>query len=612
MLRHLLPLCLLLGAPHFARPAPEEAHAPEKQHTPGRGEAPAASARVGRLELSGPITEAPPLYAWEPAQRDTSLGAVIERIDHVVRDEAYAGLVVDLDQPRIGLAQVEEIGAALDRLRATGRPVLCFAERYTLSSYLIACHADRILLQRGGGLELTGLGFEEFYLAGLLEKLGIEADFVQVGRFKGAAEPLTERAPSEAWNRNIGALLDNLYAQVLGRIAAARRMDEEAVEAAMAQTFGAGAEAAVASGLVDAQVDRDLQEATEPHFGPDLSWDRNLGTGSEAETRNLSPFQLLSALMRPQRPALSRAAIAEIHVLGPITSGQSEIDTFAGTRTTGSRTLTRALEEATAEPLVRGILLRIDSPGGSALASDLLWQAVRAAASKKPVYVSIGASAASGGYYIASAGTRLYAPETAIVGSIGVVGGKMVLGELYTSIGLGVHHRARGPLAGLDRSTAPFTPAERKKIRASMEEVYGQFLERIETARGAAIDDLEAAAAGRIFTGRQARARGLVDAAGGRFEARAALAEAVGLEKNAYERITLPPPLTLPDLLEHLFGGAAARPLVTAPRRATPLRAAEPLIGPEAAARVRELLTGLGLLRKESVLTLWPRAVRIR
>ncbi|MCC7204490.1 MAG: S49 family peptidase, partial [Phycisphaeraceae bacterium] len=422
---------------------------------------------VGWLEISGRLRDGVRPVAWVPTEDDEpTLARVLAQLDTVATDPAYRGVVIYLDDAELTLNQVQQISGAIDRVRAADKRILTFAESYTLTSYLLACSADRILLQHKGLLMLESLGVEEMYLLGLLDKIGVKADMLQVGRFKGAMEPYTRSAPSPEWSQNFDQLLDDLYSQIVHVVTSRRQMSQPEFDKALTDVWSMQDEDYVKAGLVDELTDRDMVDATTTAFGDDFSWDRSMGFAEDTRLDASNPFAFFQMLLQRGRQRITRDSIMVLHARGPIMSGESSADgslappQHAGVfvdASIGSKTMVKILGDAQDEPRVKGVVIALDSPGGSALASEVIWQAVRATARTKPVYVSVGRMAASGGYYIASAGQQIYVLDGSIVGSIGVVGGKLVLGGLYDKLGLSIHRRSRGPLGDMFNSVEPFT-----------------------------------------------------------------------------------------------------------------------------------------------------------
>lgn len=586
--------------------------APEKTaDTPAEAD---ATALVGWLELSGPLPDRPAPFAWA-AEQEATLSTVLDQLETVATNDDYLGMVIYLDWPELGLSQIHAIRKGIEEIRADGKRVLVFAEAYDLMGYLLASSADLILLQHKGDVDLTGIGMEEMYLAGLLEKIGAKADLLQIGQYKGADETFARTGPSEAWNQNISALLDDLYAQVVDAIAEGRGLDRADVEAMMRDSWQMRDTDYLKRRVVDRLVDRDLISVTEIEFGDDFVWDDSMGRVERAAPQMDNPFALFKVLFQAPATRPVRPSIAVIHAVGPITSGDSSYgDGLFGSESIGSRTLVEILGDARDDEQIKAVLLQLDSPGGSALASEVIWQAVREVAETKPVYASVGSMAASGGYYLACAADQVYVMPGSILGSIGVVGGKIVLGGTYQKLGINVTRRSRGPFGDMFNSVEPFTQEQRQAVRASMERVYDQFLERVSIGRGSRLPDAAKVAEGRLFTGRQAVENGLADRIGTVDDALAALAAEAGLQEGGYDVIHYPEPMSFAEFLEGVFGNGVRGnvPSVQQGPASGIAAAARELLGEPAWNSVRGVLAGMMELRREPVLVILPTAIVVR
>lgn len=605
-----LGLALCVAAPASAQPGGRKT--PATQPANGGNANAKATPRVAWIELAGPLPDAPPALAWvDPARGRPTLQRLVKEIRRVSTDPKTLGMVVYLDQPELSLTQIDELEAAIRDVRASKKKVLFFAEAYDLKSYLLACSGDQILLQRKGQLELTGLGIEEMYLAGLLEKIGAKADFLQVGKFKGADEQLTRVGPSAEWSQNFDALLDDLYSQITTRIAKARKLDAKEVETAFADCWAMTDTQYVKRKLVDRLTDRDMTDALTVAFGEDFDFNDPFER-QPTQVPMDNPFAMMKLLMQQPRVANKRASIAIINATGAIHSGGSgggsEAGLFGGP-SIGSRTICHALEEARDDAMIKGVIIRLDSPGGSALASEIIWQAIRDTRQKKPVYVSIDSMAASGGYYMASACDKIYVSPASIVGSIGVVGGKIVLAGTYEKVGIKIHRRARGPMGDMFNSVEPFTPEQRTALLEAFKHTYEQFLDRVSIGRGKKIKDLPAVAEGRLFTGAKAVELGMADKVGGIDSAIGDLAKELNLKPGGYDLINLPPPISLPEFLEDMFGGMAQSP---APVDSASLEVVRVGLGKQGWNALRTTFQGVTLLRNEHVILMMPTAIVVR
>lgn len=612
-LRNLITVCCALTLLAVCNSAFAQADEVTKKVT-----APAANPQVGWIEISGPLNEGPPPFAVGPVRSEFGmLRALTGKLEYVADQPGHAGVVIFLNQPVLTRGQMYELERAMQRVRDAGKKVVVHAETYNLGTYALACAADHIYLQRGGGVELGGMGVEEVYVAGLLDKIGATVDLHQIGAYKGARDPLVRTGPSDQWNQTMDALLDDLFEQVVERISSSREMTRAQVIDLMSQSLAMSDEELVGAGLIDGLSDPGLPDLSNEVFG-NFRWDAQLGVVRQQPPSN--PFALFQMLLAPPAPRATKPAIAVLYANGPIMSGESnQPSLLGGAASIGSQTMLEELAKANNNPNIKGVLIRLDSPGGSALASEVIWQAVREVRKTKPVYISIGDVAASGGYYIAVAGDRIYASPESIVGSIGVVGGKIVLGELYSKVGLSVHRRSRGPLGDMFNSVEPFTPDQRALLEKSMQRTYDQFVNRVEQGRDeklkAGIDDV---AQGRVFTGRKAAELGMIDEVGDMQAAVEALAVAANLQPGTYDTLPMPAPLSLPEYLEKMFsgpGGSSALSPTSSPLfsgQSVFWQAAERAMGPRAWRPTSSLIVGMSLLQDEPVLAILPAAIVVK
>ena len=588
----------------------------------------AETPRVGWIELNGALRNAPLPFAWVTEEEaGDSLRVLLEQIALVRDDASYRGVVVFLDQPQLSLTQCTAIADALRQVSEAGKTVMTFAEVYDLRGYLIASAADMVLLQKKGSVELSALAVEEMYLAGMFEKIGVQPDLLQVGKYKGADETMMNSKPSEAWDENFDALLDGLYEQSLARIVEGRGLGRDEVEKLFGESWAMTDQQLLQANVVDQLVDRDLLGATEPSFGEEFEWDSTLGVGeSELDTSN--PFALFSLLFQSPEVQTDRPTLAVIHADGPIMSGDSSVgDGFLSEESIGSRTVVAALEEALLDENIKGAILRLDSPGGSALASEIIWQALRELGKEKPVMAVVGDMAASGGYYIASGADQIYVQPHSILGSIGVVGGKITLGGLYEWAGVNVVRRSRGAGGDLFNSVEPFTDTQRETVRKALTTVYEQFVDRVKVGRGDRLPEVAKVAEGRLFVGADCVENGMADKIGGLEQALEDLADRLQLEAGSYDVVNLPAAVSLGDYLDSLLGvqspavGAAAAGSrlggvgwagLGRPEAAGMLQGVRQVLGPVAWRSVSRSLQGMMQLQHEPVLLLMPQAIVVR
>lgn len=504
-------------------------------------------AKVAYFDLNEALKERPQTFTLFPQEPENTLYSVVQRLKQAADDPEIRAVLITVRGAEMSLSQAGEIRDALAVINAEHKPTFVYADSYETPGYVLASGATDICMLPGGDIMMPGVGLEVMFARGLLDKVGIKADFIQIGEYKGADEAMTRTAGSEQLRGEMTKLADSLYAQIVAGIAEHRHLKPEAVKGLVDEAI-ISASRAKEQKLVDHLVDLDdVKELIGRAVGRKVEMVRRYGL-EEAEKLDLSnPFSFLAALNRKPKPEADDV-IGLVYVDGVIAEGDGE-DSLLSDEGTGDGYLRKAMRLAERDDSVRAVVVRISSPGGSALASEVAWQAVRRVAAKKPVVISVGGMAASGGYYIASAGDTIFADPTSIVGSIGVVGGKMVLRDLYDKIGISTETFSRGANAGLFSSNEPFTPGQRQMLTNWMKQTYKQFTDRVMTTRAGKIKNIDDVAKGRIFVAAQAKDLGMVDQIGGLDKAIAFAAGKARLEQGEYEVRMLPQPKTLADLL---------------------------------------------------------------
>lgn len=585
----------------------------EEVRTPAAAE----SKTVGLIELHGELSEMPHPLAWLMGSEDhMTLRDVIGLLHDVRDDDNVNGLVIRLRDCKLSLTQCEELGSVISTIRASGKKVHLFADNYETTEMVLGSYCDEILIQAGGGVSVPGMYMEEMYLADTMAWAGLTPQMVQVGDYKGANEQYMRTAPSPQWDQNISSLLDGLYGNVRDRIKKGRKLSDTQLDDAMRQSWMALAETGKKAGLVDEAVDLPgLTKHLERTYGSDLKWD-TFATKSEGMALDTSnPFAIFSKLTKEPSNSPSRDAIAIVHVNGPIVDGESTSGGFMGESSVGSYTIRRALSEIEDEDLFKGVVVRIDSPGGSAIASEVIWQGLNRLSQKKPVWVSVGSMAASGGYYCLVGGQKVYVNPSSIVGSIGVVGGKIAMTGLYDKLKIHVHGRERGPMGRMLASSTPWTTDEQKLVRDKMSETYELFTKRVSEGRKGI--ELSRTAEGRLFTGADAIKLNMADKLGGLDDCVRDLAAELKLTEGDYQILEFPGPKSLPEILGETFGGMAAAPNVAQKfgEQAGPAMLFGPvkeLVGERHWRQIRDHMAAFMQLRKEPVILTSPRAIIVK
>jgi len=486
------------------------------------------------------------------------LRETIKRLEKAAKDKSVTGLLLDIQSPEIGRGKIEELRGAIARFRESGKKVYAMLDSAMPADYMVACACDEIVMPESGEVMLPGVHAEAMFYKGLLNKVGIEADFIHVGAYKGYDEMMTRESFSEPVRENMNALVDSLYDEMITTIVKNRPISiAQAKE--VVDTGLISAKRAKELGLIDrvAYPDALREELAKSYEGESLVLVKNYGKKEvDTDFSGITGFaKLMTAMMGGNSaPTEGRGKkIAVVYAVGPISTGKSESDMF-GDSTLGSTTIVEALREANEDKNVVAIVLRIDSPGGSALASDLIWHETQVI--KKPIVASMGDVAASGGYYIAMGADKIIAAPSTVTGSIGVVGGKMALKGLYDKVGITTETIERGKNSGLFSSSGKFTDSQREVIKKMMEDTYGQFTEKAAEGRKMPVEKLRELAGGRVYTGRQAKENGLVDELGTLHDAVLEAKKLAGLEPDAEVRIEVLPEPT--NFFESLFGDLEA------------------------------------------------------
>jgi protease-4 len=450
--------------------------------------------------------------------RATTLQDLAEYVEGLHRDKNLRGILVRLGTARIGLARAHEVGAILATVDPQ-LPVWCHADDYDNATlYVASLGCRRVWTPPAGGVDAVGLAAQTLYFHKLLaDELGLDVDFLQVGKFKGAEEPFTRDGPSPEARASLEATLSDLRLRWLAGIRAGRPSAGESAP----EDGPYSAEQSKTLGLIDdVGYFDEARDALERATGARRS-EVQLGPGAVGGGGG----DLADAVRAVIGESFASAPVMLVRATGAITLEGGGI---SGDSSSGivQRKLARVLSRLENDDEVKAVVLRIDSPGGSALASDLLWHQLMTLRARKPLVVSVGDMAASGGYYMASTGAAIFADETSIVGSIGVVGGKIAANRALEKIG--IHAQTFPAKAGDARAEAraayeslllPWDDATRERVLATMQGVYQLFLARVAEGRGIPVERVAASAEGRIFSGQAARERGLVDVIGGLREA---------------------------------------------------------------------------------------------
>jgi protease-4 len=491
------------------------------------------------------------------------LHRIIERLDKAAADQRVKGVVLSIESPDLGRARADEVRAAIARLRKAGKPVAAHLVGSAPVHYMVALACDTITMPPAATLEITGVRTEVMFFKDLFDQLGLKAEILQVGEFKGAGEPLTRSSMSPQLREQYESFVGDLFEQLVERIAAERRLGPERVRE-LIDTGVFTPDAAREAGLIDAVGYEDEVaaavakkiELAEPKIVRDYA-ERKMDNDFSGLGGLVKLVEMFSGQKQTAASGKGKQ-IAIVHVTGEIAEGKGRDDLLAGAAA-GSDTVIKAIREAAKDDQVAAIVLRIDSPGGSALASDLIWR--EAERTKKPVVASLSDTAASGGYYIAVAADKIVAAPGTLTGSIGVVGGKVAVGGALERYGVHTDVVSKGKNAGWLSMQSPFTAAEREVFLGTMKDVYRLFTSKVAAGRKLDMEKIEKLAEGRVFTGRMAKEAGLVDRLGTLDDAIDEAKALAGLAADEeIERVLLPEPR---GLFDDLFGmrGLGAPPV---------------------------------------------------
>jgi protease-4 len=524
---------------------------------------------------------------------DQSLTGLVMQFKKAKVDKRIKAILLEIDMSGVGWGKAEELREAITDFRSSGKPVYAYIEFGLNKEYYIATACDKIYVPPPGELFINGLAADVMFFRGSLDKLGIYPDIYQIGKYKSAGDMFTQKQMTDAHREYVNSLLDDLYGRYVNTIAQSRKKTPDEIRA-LIDNAPYGAAKAKEVGLIDESAYRDdveKQIKTQLGYKDADAFTPVRGT----DYRDVSPESL--GLNEGER-------IAVIYASGTIGSGSSQ-NSPSGEQSIGSDTVSKAVSDAAADKTIKAIILRVDSPGGSGLASDIIWHAVEAANQKKPVVVSMSDVAASGGYYISAAASKIIAEPSSITGSIGVVAGKPVMRGFYDWLGISNEYVLRGKNAGMFRETEKFSDDERAKFEDWIKTTYYQdFVPKVAKGRKKDPQSIDSVGQGRVWTGAQAKDRGLVDDFGGLDKAIEVAKDLAKIPKDkGVERVILPYPQTF---LQQLLSGDNSSNTKVEQQRA--IAAALP----EDAKRALRYMALMDQMRNGEVMLLMPFDIRVR
>lgn len=578
------------------------------------------------FKLKGPMSEQPDqsgMAALLGGQAPTDMFGLLKTLKQARTDDKVKAVIFHIDNAQLGFGQIAELRTQIEKLRAADKDVWVLSEGLGNGTLLLGSAASHLIMVPSGEVLFNGLYADSAYFKGLLDNIHVKADILHCGDFKSAGEPFYRTGPSPEAEAQTNRLLDSIFDLMIEGIADSRSISKDDVRKLIDVGIFSAAEALDAK-LIDGLMYReDFVRKIKKQYGDEVEVVSDYGgkDGPEVDFGNpFAIFKIFGEMMKPKKDS-DGAAIAVVYVEGAITSGPTEQGLFGGTSNAGSDTVRKAIAEAAACENVKALVLRVDSPGGSALASDVICEAAkRFKDSGRPFIVSMGNVAASGGYYVSALADTIYAEPGTITGSIGVVGGKLVTSGFWEWIGISSHEYKRGARSDVMNTNRVFNEEERELIQGYMNRVYGEFKDRVTTGRGDKLTGpIDSLAGGRVYTGAEALDIGLVDKLGGfrdaiRFAAREA-------EVSDYELRVYPRPKTLMDILAEAFGGkesddsfvslgitgrgAVGSKFASHPTIAAAMEAAKTL-DPAKAKLLQNFLIQLELLSTERVLLVGP------
>lgn len=514
------------------------------------------------FRLSGPITEKPVAddspFNFGGAAGE-SLHSLLNRLNEVKNDNNVPAMVLEMGAASMGRAQGEELARALDAIKKTGKKIHVHTDMFTTGQYTLMSSVSEISMVPTGNVFITGLYGEMLFLRGMLDKIGVTPDYFTCGDYKSAGEMFMRTSPSEEAAEMTNWLYGGIFENLVDTIATGRGVTTEKAKTWIDEGVFT-AERAVEKGIIDVVEHHDAFEARlKAAYGDDLKFDRGYGKKKGANIDLSSPFGLMNfyaELLAPTTPRKStKPGVAIVYLEGSIMPGSGGGNPFLADAAAFGDTIRKALDEAADDDAIKAVVFRVNSPGGSAVASEVILNACKRLATKKPLIVSMGDVAASGGYYVACATDTIFAEESTITGSIGVVSGKFGTTEMWNKLGITFTPIQYGKNAALLSTANVFSESEKAVMQGYMDDVYEVFKGHVTKARGERLKKpIDKLAGGRVYTGNQALELGLVDRIGGLHDAVKLAGEKAGLPSGYDVRIVPRPKNFMEMMMSDLAG----------------------------------------------------------
>ena len=504
------------------------------------------------LESDLPALPDPPRPFWQrfASRPRLSVRELGERFDAIANDPRIKGVILHLRPVGMPMATLQDLRELVAKLRQSGRRVVAWAPFYTTGTYYLACACDEILLMPTGTVQPLGFASTGTFLHDGLARFGIEADFVQISPYKSAADPLTKSRMSSEFREQVTWLLDSQHKEFLSAIGKGRVLDENGAQT-LVDGSPYGDDTALEMRAVDAVIP---EEKLVERLGPSSGASATIGTWERARAK-----------LRIAAPTLARGKyVAVIRIEGTIIDGRSgrlpvkpPIDVpLVGDDRAGDLTVVQAARQVASDKRAAAVVLYVNSRGGSATASEAMRQALVVIAASKPLVVAMGPVAGSGGYWVATPGRWIVARPGTLTGSIGVLTGKIVTGGMFSKLMFNRETIAFGERATIDSDEKTYSDEERAIVKSQIDHVYSQFLELVAKARKMTPEEVHPIAAGRVWTGRQALERRLVDELGGLDAAIRKARSLANLDEKATVREARPPKRMIPPTAAAAAGAA--------------------------------------------------------
>jgi len=458
-----------------------------------------ATQKILEMTLSGSIADVKPSFSLLGSSVSQTSYEILNTLNKAKDDKSITGLILKLESPQMSLALAQEIKSVLYEFKKQGKKIIVYAPSLSNVSYYLACSANEIITHPLSDITIPGVASRVMLLKGTLDKLGIEAEYENVGKYKSAPEMVAADSTSLANREVINSILDDYYQNISSTIAQDRNLTQTEVESKINYGFFS-AQQAKANKLIDRYCYEDELDSIIKN-----TFNTNQKISARQYARN-KKYEY-----NWQQPPL----ITVIYASGDIMNGESGTDFLQGTVICGAKTIANAIRDARNDKNVKAIILRIDSPGGDGFASDLIWRELAITKKKKPIIVSMGPVAASGGYYIAMTGDKIFASPSTITGSIGVFSLKFVTQAMYAKLGIKTETIKRGERADAFSSDRKMNDDERALLKENIQDFYNQFINKVAQYRNLSVDYVDSIGQGRVWTGNQAQQNNLVDSIGG-------------------------------------------------------------------------------------------------